>query len=109
MARDPEPIATIVSAATPSDENSEFKVDIGFVDDPDPVDEMFPPQPPSPTTMSLEFAKGIKNSAGVAYNDIPTDKLSFMANQLMKQTDDQSRMKLDAVKIILASRTEGES
>ena len=59
----------------------------------------------SKTSISLENAKAVLNSQGLAYGDIPTDKLANMANQLTKSaTTDEHRMKLDACRVILADR-----
>jgi len=64
------------------------------------------------SSMSLEMAISEVNSDGVKYGDLPTDKLSVMANALQKklkspmgdiEREDRER-KLDACKVILESR-----
>jgi hypothetical protein len=63
--------------------------------------------------MSLEMAKAVKNSDGVLYGELPTDKLAHMANSLMKALKEQDlapldreekQIKLDAIDTILKDR-----
>lgn len=99
VARDPEPLA---------EDKAAYRIEEVAVNQAATQEEVHPLDvvfPPVKTTMSLETAVTVKNKEGVAYGDLPTDKLSFMANALVKSKDEQDMMKLDAIKIILASRT----
>jgi hypothetical protein len=67
---------------------------------------------PQSAEMTLDTAKATVSSDGTKYGDIPTDKLSIMANSLKKKLDkndepDQCeirKFKLDAIICILKSR-----
>jgi len=71
-------------------------------------------EPPAPTgKMKLETALAVTNSKGVKLADLPTDKLAFMANSLIKSLKDNNlddeqhtdkQYELDAVQIVIASR-----
>ncbi|MCZ2459831.1 MAG: hypothetical protein LC128_09390 [Chitinophagales bacterium] len=65
------------------------------------------------STMSLETAEGVTSSDGTRYGDLPTDKLAYMANAIQKamkkngmshEKHEEHQMKLDAIRVILASR-----
>jgi hypothetical protein len=58
--------------------------------------------------MSLEQAEAVTNTEGVRYGDIPTDKLSHMANAIgnAKQHKPEHDTKLAAIQIILKARAE---
>jgi len=61
--------------------------------------------------MTIESANTVKNSEGVEYGKIPSDKLTFMANSIQKTMDagndpkkEEHQYKLDAIKTILKWR-----
>ena len=63
--------------------------------------------------MSLETAENVQNSEGIKYGDLESEKLSHMANSLMKalkkndvdpQVKEEREYKLDAIRVILAAR-----
>ena len=62
--------------------------------------------------MSLEMAEKVKNSEGVLYIEIETDKLSHMYNQIVstikstppEKSVEELQLKRDAIEVILASR-----
>ena len=72
------------------------------------------PEPePHTEKMGLATAMAVKSSDGTAYGEIPTDKLGFMHNQIVKQlklTDlpserrEEYEFKRDAIATILANR-----
>jgi len=72
------------------------------------------PEPePHAEKMGLATAMAVKSSDGTAYGEIPTDKLGFMHNQIVKQlklTDlpsekrEEYEFKRDAIATILANR-----
>jgi hypothetical protein len=68
---------------------------------------------PAPEKMSLETAMAVQNSEGVAYGEIPTEKLVYMHGSLAKKlklTDlpaeerETCKFKQDAINVILHSR-----
>ena len=67
---------------------------------------------PTNGKMSLEAAEKVKNSEGVLYTEIETEKLSHMYNQIIKtikstppeKSIDDLAYKRDAIEVILASR-----
>ena len=71
-----------------------------------------PAKKPTNGKMSLESAKKVKNSEGVLYIEIETEKLSHMYNQIVKTISntptekpvDDLEYKRDAIEVILASR-----
>ena len=81
---------------------------------PPPTPAAHTPAPaPEPQPMSLETAENVTNSKGQRYGDMDTSALSYMVNginQGLKKTGitmedrDELNMKLDAIKVILASR-----
>lgn len=86
------------------------------------VQPVRPAAPPPPTTqpvhvntMSIASAEAVTNRDGVKYGDLPSDKLAHMANaitstleknHMTQEQRDEHNMKLDAIKVILASRQE---
>jgi hypothetical protein len=65
------------------------------------------------SSMSLETAKNVTNSKGEKYGELDTELLSNMANSIAKaikkngmshEKHEEHQMKLDAIKVILASR-----
>ena len=67
---------------------------------------------PTNGKMSLEMAEKVKNSEGVLYIEIETDKLSHMYNQIVstikstppEKSVEELQLKRDAIEVILASR-----
>jgi len=77
--------------------------------------EQAPAEPlPAPSSlMTIDMANSIKNKEGVLYKDLPTDKLSYMHNELIRKLEanglspekrEEAQMKIDAIRVILAGR-----
>lgn len=92
---------------------------LGFeVDEPKETKTVQRPPTTQPATlpaMSLETAKKVKSSQGKDYGDIDSEKLGYMEkaiidklekNHLTTEQRDDHNLKLDAIKVILASRQE---
>lgn len=67
------------------------------------------------SSMSLETAEAVTSSDGTRYGDIETEKLAHMANAITKsikkngishEEHEERQMKLDAIRVILASRNQ---
>lgn len=58
-------------------------------------------------SMTIETANAVKSSDGTLYGDIDSEKLAHMANALLKKNPktDEHQLKLDAISVILKSRT----
>ena len=57
--------------------------------------------------MTIEDAEAVQNSKGVPYGTLPTDKLSFMVNAMVKDGDPAHDVKIKAARMIMAARGEG--
>jgi len=106
------PVYTPDEMGAEVDEEGNVIVDSVIVD-PEPENAEQPELITPNGKMSLETAKTVTNRDGELYHELPTDKLSFMANALIKsmendelnQEDREEReYKLDAIEVLLANR-----
>ena len=60
--------------------------------------------------ITLEDAKNVTNREGVKYGDLPTDKLSYMYNEVKKKQNltEEQLFKVTAMKLLLDARSSGE-
>lgn len=110
------PVYTPDEMGADVDEEGNVVIESVIVDANPTPESGLPEQPellPDNGKMSLESAMKVTNRDGELYHELPTDKLSFMANALMKSLEgddlsdeviEERQYKLDAIEVLLANR-----